>query len=119
MLNDSEQKEISKPKHSKLSKITLCIFLSSSIPYIFLCALAYGKIPMTLSYNQCMLFSSLISKWVPLATILSIILSIMDLRKPNRSRIIPRIILTIICTVIIAAVASSFYDIIRVLGIIN
>ncbi len=117
MLIDSEQRNISKPKHSKLSIITLGIFVSPVIPFILIFAFTYRIIPMFLNYDQCLLLSSFSIQWCILAPILSLILSIIDLKSPGRAKILPKIILItcsiIICLGIIISVIAPIYEVNR------
>ncbi|WP_027628828.1 hypothetical protein [Ruminiclostridium cellobioparum] len=94
--------EFKKVKHSKLGVITFIIFISMLVPFITILAVRFGIIKLDHD------FALIVRNWIIFAPIVSLILSIIDLKRPNRSRALPNITLILSSVLLSVRIILSF-----------
>ena len=110
-------KEFIKEKHSKLGVITFIIFISILVPFIAMLSTRFGIIKLEPDIAK--VVSGFFTYWIIFVPIVSLILSIIDLKRQFRCRVLPKI--TLILSSIIIAIGillmllSTISDISRIL----
>ncbi len=101
---NSECNNILGIRHSKLGKAAFVIFVSIIVPYIIILTFRLGIIQLSL--GQRLFLSKVSTYWIIFVPILSLILSIADLKRPNRLRILPKV--TVVLSSIIIGIGILF-----------
>lgn len=120
----SDPKPNEKLKHSKAGIIGFILLLSVSLPIAYLTL--HGKIfppgylSGVLSLNQTRYAFDFLMIWMVGAPLIAFIISVIDVKKPNRLKVLPKITLIldsiIIAAVLIALVVTAVSDISRMLN---
>lgn len=117
-------KEIIKLKHSKQGIIGFILFLSVLLPVIFL-ILCFKLLPSVylsglFNLNQARFFFDFLMIWIFAVPIIALIISAVDLKKPNRLKVLPKITVIldsiIIATAIIVLIVTAVSDINRMVN---
>jgi hypothetical protein len=116
---NADDSQVIKLKHSSIGIIAFVLFLSPIIPgtllgILFLLKKAGFYISVGLPSNILGFLFDFASAWIFLALLAGLILSIIDLTKPNRKRVLPLIIITAFGLMFIAAIVSAYLDIARI-----
>ena len=97
-------------KHSKLAITAGIISLSGAVPFICLIVFS-GTATWVFDKATLFYFLDFAIYWLNIAFVIAIILSIIDLKKPNRARRIPGIILIVYGAIICIITISTFISI--------
>ena len=103
-------------KHSGLGVIAFSIFLSPLLPLIMVFVFKGEILHKIFKYEQLLAVSNFFTYWIISAPILGFILSTIDLNKPDRLRILPRIVVILSGLGFITMIILTFKDIKRIAG---